>query len=71
MQYPPAWLAWDVAMNDDLLNEIVKELRRQNVLLGKMERKQQELTWYLWLIALILSLSVLFPFLFAWFRTSG
>ena len=58
-------------MNDDLLNEIVKELRRQNVLLGKMERKQQELTWYLWLIALILSLSVLFPFLFAWFRTSG
>ena len=58
-------------MNDDLLNEIVKELRRQNVLLGKMERKQQEFTWYLWLIALILSLSVLFPLLFAWFRTSG
>ena len=58
-------------MNDDLLNEIVKELRRQNVLLGKMERKQQEFTWYLWLIALILSVSVLFPLLFAWFRTSG
>ena len=49
-------------MNDELLKEIVEELRRQNVLLAKLERKQSESTWYLWLLAVILAVSVVLPF---------
>ena len=48
-------------MNEDLLNEIVHELRRQNVQLEKIERKQKESTWYLWLIALIMVASIVIP----------
>ena len=49
-------------MNDELLKEIVEELRRQNVLLAKLERKQSESTWYLWLLAVILAVSIVLPF---------
>ena len=51
-------------MNEDLLNEIIHELRKQNVQLDKIQRKQKESTWYLWLIALILVVSVVLPLVF-------
>jgi len=52
-------------MSDDLLDEIVHELRKQNVLIEKLNRKQKESTWYLWLISLILLVSVFVPFVLA------
>ncbi|QEG21492.1 hypothetical protein MFFC18_13480 [Mariniblastus fucicola] len=47
---------------DEILDEIASELRRQNIILEKIFRKQRESTWYLWLIALIVTVSILVPF---------
>jgi len=48
-------------MNNDLLNEIIRELRKQNVKLDQIHLKQKELTWYLWFIAVILAVSIALP----------
>lgn len=49
-------------MSNELLDEIVHELRRQSVLLEKLNRRHKESAWYLWLIALILVVSIVVPF---------
>lgn len=51
-------------MNDDQLNEIIEELRKQNAKLEKLVRKQSEMVWYVWLTAMILIATVVLPVVF-------
>jgi len=51
-------------MNDDLQNELISEIRRQNIILKRGEAKVKEATWYLWLIAIIMVVAIVVPFVF-------
>ena len=55
-------------MNDELQNELIEQIRRQNLILKRMEKKQAEATWYLWLIALIVVVAIVLPLVFGGLR---
>ena len=55
-------------MNDELQNELIDHIRRQNLILKRIEKKQAEATWYLWLIALIVVVAIVLPLVFGGLR---